>query len=80
MRPLIYQKESAKVSVQPVTLNCVNDDKVFQIYLQNILLRLKCITQIMFCVVIAIPKGMSGELLLIVSSKSVSAAMSKLLI
>ena len=31
MRPLVYQKQFLKVSVQSVTLNCVNSDKVFQI-------------------------------------------------
>ena len=33
MRPLVYQKQSLKVSVQSVTLNCVDFDKGFQISL-----------------------------------------------
>ena len=57
MRPLVYQKQSLKVSVQSVPLNCVNSDKVFQISKLNISLCLNCIMHILFCIVIAIPKG-----------------------
>ena len=39
---------------------------------------LKCITRILFCIVIAIPKGMSGKYFLKVSSISDIAIMSKL--
>ena len=53
MRLLVYQKQSLKVSVQSVSLNCVNSDKNFQIFL----LFLKCIIQIVFSIVIAIPKS-----------------------
>ena len=38
MMPLVYQKQSLKVSVQSVPFNCVNSEKVFQISLQYILL------------------------------------------
>ena len=80
MRPLIYQKRSLKSWKFQFnqSLNCVNSEKVFQISLQDILLCLKYFMQIMFCVVIAVPKEMSGKLSLKVSSKSGIAIMSKL--
>ena len=46
--------------------------------LMKLFLCLKCIMRIMFCIVIAIPKKMSGKYFLKVSSKSDSAIMSEL--
>ena len=77
MRPPVRQKQSLKGSVQSVTFNCLNSDKVFQFSPWNILLCLKCIMKILFSFVIAIPKGVPGKHSLTISSKSDIAIKSK---
>ena len=79
LRPLVYQKQFLKASVQSVNLNCANSDKVRKISLLDILLCLKRIMRIMFCfgIEFEIPKGMSGQHFLKVSSKSDTTIMSK---
>ena len=58
MRPLVLV---LKKQSELVPLNSVNSNKSCQIYLYNISWCFKCVIQIMFFIVIAIPKGMSGR-------------------